>query len=106
MLMWSVVDVALVFLVGCSAVYVFHQVDARDGKVPISPNANPGPYRIGAMTASHLDTKNAANLSLATRFLMQPNDIVFIAEQPITRWNRAFRQIFPTIIGVGNAVNN
>lgn len=64
------------------------------------------PADFGAVTAWHLDTKNAANLSLATRFLMQPNDIVFIAEQPITRWNRAFRQIFPTIIGVGNAVNN
>lgn len=60
----------------------------------------------GTVTAWHQDTKNAANLLLATRFLMRSADIVFIAEQPITRWNRAFRQIFPTIISVGNAVKN
>jgi polysaccharide export outer membrane protein len=37
---------------------------------------------------------------------MQPNDIVFIAEQPITRWNRALNQIFPSIISTANAATN
>ncbi|MCX7561619.1 polysaccharide biosynthesis/export family protein [Sulfitobacter sp. F26204] len=64
------------------------------------------PADLGAVTAWHLDTKNAANLSLATRFKMQPNDIVFIAEQPITRWNRALKQIFPSIISTANAATN
>jgi polysaccharide export outer membrane protein len=45
-------------------------------------------------------------MSLATRFKMQPNDIVFIAEQPITRWNRALKQVFPSVISLGNAVTN
>jgi polysaccharide export outer membrane protein len=56
----------------------------------------------GAVTAWHLDTRNAVNMTLATRFKMQPNDIVFIAEQPITVWNRAFRQIFPLLLNAAN----
>ena len=67
-------------------------------------SSNPADF--GAVTAWHLDTKNAANLSLATRFMMQPNDIVFIAEQPITRWNRALKQIFPALISTANAATN
>mgnify|MGYP005987622791 CR=1 FL=1 len=64
------------------------------------------PAEFGAVTAWHLDARNAANMSLATRFRMQPNDIVFIAEQPITRWNRALKQVFPSVISLGNAVTN
>ena len=50
------------------------------------------------VTAWHLDARNAANLTLATRFEMRPNDIIFIEEQPITRWNRAFQQFFPSLL--------
>jgi polysaccharide export outer membrane protein len=50
------------------------------------------------VTAWHLDARNAANLTLAPLFEMRPNDIVFIEEQPITRWNRAFQQFFPTLL--------
>jgi len=64
------------------------------------------PADFGAVTAWHLDARNAANLTLATDFRMQPNDIVFIAEQPITRWNRAFRQIFPLLISSANVATN
>lgn len=49
--------------------------------------------------AWHLDARNAANLTLATQFEVRPNDVVFIEEQPITRWNRAFQQFFPTLLG-------
>lgn len=64
------------------------------------------PAEFDAVTAWHLDARNAANMSLATRFKMQPNDIVFIAEQPITRWNRALKEVFPSVISLGNAVTN
>ncbi len=49
------------------------------------------------VAAWHLDARNAANLTLATQFQLRPNDIIFIEEQPITRWNRAFQQFFPTV---------
>ncbi|TNC46885.1 sugar transporter [Rubellimicrobium rubrum] len=48
--------------------------------------------------AWHLDARNAGNLILATQFELRPNDIIFVEEQPITRWNRAFQQFFPTIL--------
>ncbi|SFQ60406.1 polysaccharide export outer membrane protein [Roseivivax halotolerans] len=56
------------------------------------------PAEFGAVTAWHLNARNAANLTLATRFEMRPNDVVFIEEQPITKWNRALQQALPTLI--------
>jgi polysaccharide export outer membrane protein len=32
---------------------------------------------------------------------MRSNDIVFIAEQPVTRWNRVVQQIVPSLITAG-----
>lgn len=55
------------------------------------------------VTAWHLDARNAANLILATQFEMRPDDIVFVEEQPITRWNRAFQQFFPTLLNTATA---
>lgn len=52
----------------------------------------------GAVTAWHLDARNAANLTLAANMKMRPNDIVFIEEQPITKWSRALQQMFPVLI--------
>ena len=56
------------------------------------------PRDAGAVTAWHLDARNPANLVLATRFQMRPNDIIFVEEQPITKWNRAIQQIVPSLI--------
>lgn len=56
-----------------------------------------------AVTAYHLDARNAVNLVLATRFEMRPNDIVFVEEQPITKWNRALQQAFPTLLNTAAA---
>ena len=56
------------------------------------------PAEYGAVTAWHLDARNAANLTLATRMLMRPDDVVFIEEQPITKWGRALQQMFPVLI--------
>ncbi|NRB20647.1 MAG: polysaccharide biosynthesis/export family protein [Rhodobacteraceae bacterium] len=55
------------------------------------------PATFGAVTAWHLNAKNAAAIALATRLEMRPNDIVFIAEQPITTWARALGQFFPVV---------
>ncbi|MDJ1017533.1 MAG: polysaccharide biosynthesis/export family protein [Paracoccaceae bacterium] len=56
------------------------------------------PREFAGLTAYNLDAANAANLLLATRFEMRPNDIVFIAEQPVTRWNRAVSLVIPSVI--------
>lgn len=52
----------------------------------------------GLVTAWHLDARNISNMILATKMNILPNDIVFIAEQPITRWNRVIQQIVPSLI--------
>ncbi|UWR35712.1 polysaccharide biosynthesis/export family protein (plasmid) [Sulfitobacter sp. W027] len=56
------------------------------------------PREFGAVTAWNLDARNAANLILATRMELRPNDVIFVAEQPVTRWNRAITQITPSLI--------
>ncbi|MCA0044266.1 polysaccharide biosynthesis/export family protein [Celeribacter litoreus] len=61
------------------------------------------PMEFDALTAWNLDAKNAASMTLATRFELRPNDIVFIAEQPVTRWQRTINQITPSIINLGTA---
>ncbi|SLN74202.1 Polysaccharide biosynthesis/export protein [Roseivivax jejudonensis] len=69
--------------------------------------ASENPAEFNAVTAWHLNAANAANLTLATQMTMRPNDIVFIEEQPITKWNRALQQFFPTIINTAtSAVGN
>lgn len=68
--------------------------------------ASSDPREFGAVTAWHLDTRNAANYALTTKFELRPNDIVFVAQQPITRWNRAVAQIMPSLISVTNAATN
>ncbi|WP_170771172.1 polysaccharide biosynthesis/export family protein [Ruegeria lacuscaerulensis] len=52
----------------------------------------------GAVTAWHLDIRNAAHLTLAARFELRRNDIIFIAENPVTRWGRTIDQITPSLI--------
>ncbi|MCC1493748.1 polysaccharide biosynthesis/export family protein [Cognatishimia sp. F0-27] len=60
--------------------------------------ASPDPREFGAVTAWQLDGRNASNFTLATRFELRPNDVVFVAEQPVTRWGRTIRQITPSLI--------
>jgi len=63
--------------------------------------------REGGITAWHLDARNVANLVLATGFELRPNDIIFVAEQPVTRWGRVVQQITPSLIAtsIGAAIN-
>ncbi|WP_225026136.1 polysaccharide biosynthesis/export family protein [Xinfangfangia pollutisoli] len=56
------------------------------------------PRAFGAVTAWQLDTREATHLVLATKFELRPNDVIFIAEQPVTRWGRVIKQITPTLI--------
>ena len=56
------------------------------------------PTEFGAVTAWHLNAKNSVNLTLATRFEMRPDNIVFIEEQPITKWNRVVQQFVPSLL--------
>ncbi len=65
--------------------------------------ASDNPAEFGAVTAWHLNAANAANITLATRMEMRPNDVVFIEEQPITKWNRALQQALPTLINTAAA---
>jgi len=65
------------------------------------------PTEFGAVTAWHLNARNSVNLTLATRFEMRPNDILFVEEQPITKWNRAIQQVVPSLIfSTANVVSN
>lgn len=61
----------------------------------------------GAVTAWHLNARNAASLTMAAKFELRPDDIVFVAENPVTRWNRVVSQITPALITTPiNAVSN
>lgn len=64
--------------------------------------ASNNPAEFGAVTAWHLDATNAVNLTLAARMEMRPDDIIFIEEQPVTKWGRSLQQTFGL---VGAAVN-
>ena len=71
----------------------------------LRPSSDPAEF--GAVTAWHLDAANAVNMTLATRMQMRPNDIVFIEEQPITKWGRALQQFLPTLLSTaGRAATN
>jgi len=64
------------------------------------------PMEFDSITAWQLNSRNAAAMALATRFELRPNDIIFVAEQPITKWNRVINQITPSLITTGvSAIN-
>lgn len=64
------------------------------------------PESAGAVTAYHLNAANAANLSNASALEMRPNDIVFVAEQPITTWNRVINQLTPNLLSQAASLAN
>lgn len=71
--------------------------------------ASDNPAEFGAVTAWHLDASNAVNLTLAARMEMRPNDIIFIEEQPVTKWGRSLQQTFGLIgaaVSTANAAGN
>jgi polysaccharide export outer membrane protein len=64
------------------------------------------PESAGAVTAYRLNAANAANLSTAAAMEMRPDDVVFVAEQPITAWNRVINQLTPSLLSQAAAVSN
>lgn len=53
--------------------------------------------------ALHLDAEDATAFVLATKLELRPNDIVFIAEQRVTRWGRVVNQLGPGLIAAAIA---
>lgn len=53
------------------------------------------------VTAFHLDGSNPINMINATKLQLRPNDIVFVSEQPVTRWSRVMEQLVPSLIIAG-----
>jgi polysaccharide export outer membrane protein len=53
------------------------------------------------VTAWHLNALNAANLVLATKFELRPNDVIFVAEQPVTALDRLVSQLAPSLVLAG-----
>ena len=70
----------------------------------LRPSTNPAEF--GAVTAWHLDASNAVNFTLATRMEMRPNDIIFVEEQPVTKWGRSVRQAFGLLSSAASTANN
>lgn len=65
------------------------------------------PSDISKVSAYHLNAANAAGLALATRVALAPNDVVFVAEQPVTTWNRVLSQVLPgSTVGAANSIAN
>ena len=60
----------------------------------------------GEITAWHLDARNAVNFAFATQFELRPDDIIFVAEQPVTRWDRAISQVIPNFYSASSTVGN
>lgn len=44
-----------------------------------------------------LDASSADALLLATQFQLRPKDVVYVATNELTRWNRVMQQILPTV---------
>lgn len=60
----------------------------------------------GMVTAYHLDAANAAAIVTATRMELRPNDVVFVAEQPVTTWNRIINQLTPNLLSQAASLAN
>lgn len=57
----------------------------------------PADEGLEAAVVYHLDASSPESMLLATQFGLQPQDVVFVAAQGLTRWNRLIQQILPTV---------
>ncbi len=58
------------------------------------------PREFGGITAWHVDASSAVGMAMMARLELRPSDIVFVAEQPVTRWGRVITQISPNLVSV------
>lgn len=61
---------------------------------------SPDPREFGGVTAWHVDASSAVGMAMMTRLELRPNDIVFVAEQPVTRWGRVVTQLSPNLVSL------
>ena len=63
-------------------------------------------------TIFQVDLRSPDALLLAQKFPIEPKDVVYVAEAPVARWNRALQQILPTVQGllstavIANTIDN
>lgn len=55
------------------------------------------------MYVYQLDASNPAAYLLGTRFVLHPNDVVYVTSSPIYRWNRLVSSLVPTLTTVRTA---
>jgi polysaccharide export outer membrane protein len=71
-----------------------------EGLIPETADAR-GIYVIrgayGAPRVFRLDARSPDALLLASRFPLQPMDVVFVSTHPLTQWNRIALQLLPTV---------
>lgn len=54
-------------------------------------------------TLYHLDLSNLANMTLASRFMVEPNDIVYVDATGLARWSRVVNLLLPSASGLRTA---
>jgi len=47
-----------------------------------------------------LNTRNPAAFLIGTRFILHPNDVVYVTTAPLARWNRVISDILPSLTSV------
>lgn len=57
-------------------------------------------------TVYQLDVSNAAAYTLASRFIMEPRDVVYVTTAPIARWNRVISLLLPSVRLPGATVDS
>ena len=67
---------------------VLSSTKAKRSEVYLLRGSNP-------VTAFHLNAQNPIRLLVADAFELRPNDILFVAEQPISSFNRTLTTLFP-----------
>lgn len=71
------------------------RADAR-GVFVFRANGGPG------IKVFQLDASSPTALLLGTRFVLQPNDVVYVTRAPLSRWNDTISDILPSISVVDN----
>jgi polysaccharide export outer membrane protein len=47
-----------------------------------------------------LNARNPAAFLIGTRFILHPNDVVYVTTAPLARWNRVISDILPSLTSV------